>query len=56
MVWEVVLDVEKVLLESDGVFWFWKIWLGLALLLVGSWCCFGEDCVMYYFGIDFDFI
>ena len=57
VIWEVVLDVEELLLESDGgIFRFWKVWLILALLLVASWCCFGGDCIRYYFGIDFDFI
>ena len=38
IVLEFVLDIEEVLLKGDGgVFWFWKVWLGLALLLFGLW-------------------
>ena len=37
------------------MFWFWKVWLGLALLLVGLWSMV-LFCIMYYFGTDLDFI
>ena len=38
VVWEVVLDVEGSSLGRWwGVFCFWKVWLGLALLLFGLW-------------------
>ena len=50
MIWEVILDVEEFFLEGDGVCLFHN-WL-----IYSSWHCFGEDGIMYYFGVDFDFI
>ena len=42
-----VLVLESLVRSSFIIGWF---------MVYGPWCCFGEDCVMYYFGIDFNFI
>ena len=37
VIWEAILNIEEFLSKSDGVFWFWRVWLILALLLVSLW-------------------
>ena len=48
-VWEVVLDVEEVLLEDDRVCFHFRKFGKVELyyqLVYGPWYCFGKDCII----------